>query len=140
MHSTQLICCQNEKILTFKQFSWTLVRSPNQGWNESERRGILSRFKFDGMIALAFNHHLTIAKNIPLEESIKWLINFAPRGIIEFVPKEDETIKKMLQLREDIFIDYNENNFRKILEVNAKIIRKNKVSSSGRVLYEYSTI
>ena len=73
--------------------------SPNQGWNESERRGILSRFKFDGMIALAFNHHLTIAKNIPLEESIKWLINFAPRGIIEFVPKEDETIKKMLQLR-----------------------------------------
>ena len=39
--------------------------------------------------------------------------NFAPRGIIEFVPKEDETIKKMLQLREDIFIDYNENNFRK---------------------------
>ena len=114
--------------------------SPNQGWNESERRGILSRFKFDGMIALAFNHHLTIAKNIPLEESIKWLINFAPRGIIEFVPKEDETIKKMLQLREDIFIDYNENNFRKNLEVNAKIIRKNKVSSSGRVLYEYSTI
>ena len=44
----------------------------------------------------------------------------------------------MLQLREDIFIDYNENNFRKILEVNAKIIRKNKVAPQEE--YYMSTV
>jgi ribosomal protein L11 methylase PrmA len=130
-----------QKNLNFKTvFMDASNPSSNQGWNESERKGIIKRFKFDGMIALAFNHHLTIAKNVPLNESLKWLINFAPRGIIEFVPKEDETIKKMLQLREDIFEDYNEHNFRKILEAYTKIVEINKVSSSGRALYEYSTI
>ena len=114
--------------------------SPNQGWNEQERKGLSQRIKFDGMIALAFNHHLAIAKNIPLEESIKWLVSFAPKGIIEFVPKEDETVKKMLQLREDIFSQYNEDIFKNILGKFTKITSKNVVSSSGRALYEFDIL
>ena len=50
------------------------------------------------MLSLAFEHHLTIAKNIPLDQVIKWLVSIAPRGLIEFVPKNDETIKKMIIL------------------------------------------
>ena len=46
------------------------------------------------MIALAFEHHLAIAKNIPLDQLINWLTSLAPRGLIEFVPKEDITVKK----------------------------------------------
>ena len=114
--------------------------SPNQGWNEKERKGLLKRIQFDGMIALAFNHHLSIAKNIPLEDSIKWLISFAPKGIIEFVPKDDITIKKMLQIREDIFENYNITIFEQILGKNTRIVSKNEVSSSGRILYEYSIL
>ena len=114
--------------------------STNQGWNEQERKGLSQRIKFDGMIALAFNHHLAIAKNIPLEESIKWLVSFAPKGIIEFVPKEDETVKKMLQLREDIFSQYNEDIFKNILGKFTKITSKNVVSSSGRALYEFDIL
>ena len=114
--------------------------SPNQGWSQQERKGLIERLKFDGMIALAFNHHLTIAKNIPLEDSIRWLVNFAPRGIIEFVPKNDETIKKMLQVREDIFINYNEETFKNILTKYSKILSKKVVSSSGRTLYEFNSL
>ena len=114
--------------------------SPNQGWNQQERKGLIERLKFDGMIALAFNHHLTIAKNIPLEDSIRWLVNFAPRGIIEFVPKNDETVKKMLQVREDIFINYNEETFKNILTNYSNILSKEVVSSSGRTLYEFSSL
>lgn len=112
--------------------------SPNQGWNENERKSMSKRFRFDGMIALAFNHHLAIAKNIPLQHSLKWLMSFAPRGIVEFVPKHDETVRKMLQLREDIFPNYDEENFKNIIETESKIVSKNVVSSSGRTLYEYS--
>jgi len=114
--------------------------SPNQGWDESERKNLFSRSKFDGIIALALIHHLCIAKNIPLEEAINWLVSYAPKGIIEFVPKNDETIKRMLQIRKDIFTQYNKENFEKLLNKKAKITYMQKVSSSGRTLYEYSKI
>ena len=65
-------------------------------------------------------------------------MSFAPRGIVEFVPKHDETVRKMLQLREDIFPNYDEENFKNIIETESKIVSKNVVSSSGRTLYEYS--
>ena len=43
------------------------------------------------------------------------MANIAPRGLIEFVPKNDETIKKMLLLKGDIFKDYNEENFKNLI-------------------------
>ena len=111
--------------------------SSNIGWNELERKSFNKRANFDGLLALAFEHHLAIAKNIPLEDTINWLINLAPRGLIEFVPKNDETIQKMLKFKGDIFPDYNENNFRDFIEKKARIISINQVTSSGRKIYEY---
>ena len=43
----------------------------------------------------------------------------------------------MLYLKGDIFEDYNENNFKKILLNHTKIISETQVSSSGRKLFEY---
>jgi ribosomal protein L11 methylase PrmA len=111
--------------------------SPNIGWNQKERYGFLERANFDAIIALAFEHHLSIAKNIPLHDVVKWLVSLAPRGLIEFVPKNDETIKKMLEFKGDIFPDYNEENFEKYLSENCRIISKNIISKSKRTLYEY---
>ena len=114
--------------------------SSNLGWYQKERKGFLERNDFDGMLSLAFEHHLTIAKNIPLDQVIKWLVSTAPRGLIEFVPKTDETIKNMIILKGDIFPDYNEENFRKILENKSTIISETKISESGRKIFEYSKI
>ena len=114
--------------------------SSNLGWNETERKGFKARAKFDGMLALAFEHHLAIAKNIPLEQTLKWLINIAPKGLIEFVPKNDETIKKMLLLKGDIFNDYNEQNFKDIILKKAKIVSEHNVSESGRKIFEYNVL
>ena len=46
----------------------------------------------------------------------------------------------MLQLKNDIFPNYNEENFVSYLEAKTKIISKKQVSSSGRIVYEYSHI
>ena len=92
------------------------------------------------MLALAFEHHLAIAKNIPLDQVIEFLTNIAPRGLIEFVPKEDNTIKKMLSLKGDIFKDYNELNFKNILSKVSKIESEKTVSAFGRKIFEYSKI
>jgi len=113
--------------------------SSNLGWAQNERKGYLERINFSGMLSLAFEHHLAIAKNIPLDHVVKWLINTAPRGLIEFVPKNDQTITKMLSLKGDIFKDYNEQNFKNLINKDAKIISEKVISDSGRKIFEYST-
>jgi ribosomal protein L11 methylase PrmA len=114
--------------------------SPNQGWRQAERLGFQERNMADGIIALAFIHHLAIAKNIPLDQIVTWITGIAPRGLIEFVPKSDITVGKMLALREDIFSDYSEENFIKILSSQVNILSSQTVSSSGRTIFEYSSI
>jgi ribosomal protein L11 methylase PrmA len=111
--------------------------SSNIGWFQKERKGFIERANFDAILALAFEHHLAIAKNIPLNEVVTWLISLAPKGLIEFVPKEDETIKKMLELKGDIFPDYTEKNFENYLLKNAEIVSKKVISKSKRTIYEY---
>ena len=111
--------------------------SPNIGWNNLERKSFNNRAMFDGLIALAFEHHLAIAKNIPLKDVIEWIVSLAPKGLIEFVPKNDDTIKKMLEFKGDIFPNYTEENFQKFLQNKSKIVSSTKISNSGRIIYEY---
>ena len=110
--------------------------SSKLGWNEKERNSFNERINFDAMIALAFQHHLALANNIPLDETIKWLMNIAPIGLIEFVNKNDETVKKMLSLKGDIFPNYNIENFEKNILKNGKIVNKTIISDT-RILYEF---
>jgi len=111
--------------------------SPSQGWRGRERKSLEFRGKPDALLALAFEHHLAIGRNIPIREVVDWLTSLAPHGVIEFVQKNDSTIEKMLALREDIFHDYNELTFSTELDRVARIVRKVQVSDSGRVLYWY---
>jgi ribosomal protein L11 methylase PrmA len=111
--------------------------SPVQGWMQLEREGFAERTKADALIALAFEHHLAIAKNIPLKQVIQWLVDIAPQGVIEFVPKLDSTIQKMLALREDIFSDYSIEAFEMYLNQTSKIVQKHFISEDGRCLFWY---
>jgi ribosomal protein L11 methylase PrmA len=109
--------------------------SPDQGWQLSERGGLQSRASGDAMIALAFEHHLAIGHNVPLDKVIDWLIGLAPTGVIEFVQKTDPTVQEMLALREDIFDTYNEQNFSSLIQQRARIVKSETVSGTGRRLY-----
>lgn len=111
--------------------------SPSQGWLQAERPGFAERFTADAVIALAFEHHLTIAHNAPISDVINWITRLAPHGIIEFVPKSDPTIQKMLALREDIFPEYTKDNFEKILTSRTVVDGVQEISASGRVLYAF---
>jgi ribosomal protein L11 methylase PrmA len=102
-----------------------------------ERTGFDERVKADGLLALAFEHHLAIAHNVPLDQLVRWLVSLAPTGVIEFVPKTDPTVQKMLALREDIFRNYEASEFERLLATAAEIVRAEVVSQSGRVLFQY---
>lgn len=112
--------------------------SPSQGWMQTERGGFAERYSSDAVLALAFEHHLAIAHNVPLDQVLRWIVNIAPQGVIEFVPKTDPTIQKMLALREDIFTEYTEEHFALALANLAKPVRREAVTASGRTLYWYA--
>ena len=80
---------------------------------------------------------MAIAKNIPLEDVVSWITSLAPKGIIEFVPKNDTTIQSMIKLKGDIFPNYNLENFKNFLLRNTKITSEKIVSKSGRTLFSF---
>lgn len=112
--------------------------SPNQGWAQSERQGLRERAKGDAVMGLALIHHLAVAKNLPLAGVIEWLIDMAPQGVIEFVPKTDPMVQRLLQIREDIFDDYDQASFEQHLASRARTVKSVKVSSRGRTLYWFN--
>jgi ribosomal protein L11 methylase PrmA len=111
--------------------------SPDQGWRQCERAGFDKRAQADALIALAFEHHLAIGRNVPLDQVLAWLTGLAPRGVIEFVQKTDSTIQQMLALRDDIFSDYSEEVFTAQLAKRARIVRCETISAEGRRLFWY---
>lgn len=112
--------------------------TPDMGWRQTERKGFGDRAKVDGVIALAVLHHMVISGNLPLEDAIDWIISRAPEGIIEFVPKRDPMVKGLLAMRDDIFPDYNEDNFRRLVSSRARIDGEHFFESNGRLLVSYS--
>jgi ribosomal protein L11 methylase PrmA len=111
--------------------------SPAQGWNGAERKALQQRGKCDAVLALAFVHHLAIGRNVPLDWVVEWITGLSPRGLIEFVPKDDPTIRKMLAFREDIFSDYSEPAFEAALGKRARICNVETISRTGRKIYAY---
>jgi ribosomal protein L11 methylase PrmA len=125
----------HEQYLAFQSLFFDAANpAPNQGWNERERSGLQARAAADAVLALAFIHHLAIARNIPLDQLVDWITNLAPAGIIEFVPKSDPMVQSLLCRREDIFSDYTKEDFLNYVENRATIVNTATVSSSGRLL------
>ena len=78
------------------------------------------------LIKNQLNDILSLIPNIPLEDVVDWITSLAPKGIIEFVPKNDVTIQSMLKLKGDIFPNYNLENFKKFLSNKEKITSDSK--------------
>ncbi len=112
--------------------------SSNQGWNQAERKGLKERVNADAVLGLAVIHHMAIGRNIPLRSVVDWFLDLAPHGIIEFVPKSDPMVQQMLQNRDDVFLDYDESNFRAYLGTRATTIAEHRFTENGRLLVAYS--
>jgi ribosomal protein L11 methylase PrmA len=109
--------------------------SPSQGWHERERRGLVERGNADVLLGLALIHHLAIGRNVPLPMVLDLFADLASDAIVEWVPREDPMVKRMLASREDVFDDYTEEGFRKAAEARFEILSREPIESSGRVLY-----
>ena len=68
---------------------------PAIGWKIKKES--LERGPVDTVLALALVHHLVISNNLPLEELRDFFASICSKLIIEFVPKSDSQVKKLLQ-------------------------------------------
>ena len=87
------------------------------------------------ILALALIHHLAIANNVPLERIAGSFHALAPSLLIEFVPKGDPMVERLLATREDIFPDYTGEGFERSFGKRFSIVRREPIAGSDRVLY-----
>lgn len=109
--------------------------SAGVGWANEERLSLAKRGPADLVMALALAHHLAIGNNISLTMIARYLASVTEWLIIEFVPKEDSQIKRLLVAREDIFVGYNLDQFECDFSSYFVIKHKEPISDSIRTLY-----
>lgn len=109
--------------------------SANIGWANRERDALAARGPADLLLALALIHHLALSNNTPLPGISAYLRELGSSLIIEFVPKSDSQVQKMLASREDIFPDYTPAGFEAAFSQHWEIVDRNPVADSDRVLY-----
>jgi SAM-dependent methyltransferase len=109
--------------------------SPGLGWANAERRSLADRADADVVLALALVHHLAIARNVPLAEIGRLFARLAPHAIVEFVPKEDSMVQRLLATREDVFPEYTLEGFRRAVGSAFEIVEEVPIAGSVRVLF-----
>lgn len=105
------------------------------GWNARERAPLFERFSPDLIMGLAVIHHLRISAGVSMEFLARFFEDKARDLILEFVPKQDPMVRRLLQSREDIFHDYDETSFEAAFGRAFTILRKSPLPQSPRTLY-----
>jgi len=109
--------------------------SPAQGWAHQERKSFQARGPASVVMALALVHHLAISNNLPLCKIADFLSTLGRFLIIEFVPKTDSQVQRLLQSRKDIFPDYTQEGFEKTFADFFSVEKNTPVAGSERTLY-----
>jgi ribosomal protein L11 methylase PrmA len=128
--------CKQEKQAKLLPLRLDLTNpSPSIGWAHDERDSLAARGPADAVMALALIHHLAISNNVTLPSVAEFFHRLGKSLIIEFVPKQDPQVKRLLLSREDIFDQYCQESFEYAFEQFFTIEQARHVGSDGRVLY-----
>ena len=109
--------------------------SPALGWAHRERHSLEQRGPADALLALALVHHLAIGHNLPLGRIAEFLVRLGRTLVIEFVPKSDSQVQRMLRSRPDIFPCYTREGFEAAFRTSFEIDAVHPVAGSERLLY-----
>jgi hypothetical protein len=100
---------------------------------------LMQRGPTDSILALALIHHLVISNNMPLKKIASFFSTICSSLIIEFVPKTDSQVQKLLSTREDIFPDYTQSNFESVFRQFFNIQQSEKIKESDRKIYRMTS-
>jgi ribosomal protein L11 methylase PrmA len=109
--------------------------TPALGWQSEERLSFFERGPADLVLALALAHHLVIGNNVPFQSLAAFFSRICKALVIEFIPKEDPQIQRMLLYRKDIFGDYRQDSFENAFREHFEILHTVNIQESQRILY-----
>lgn len=109
--------------------------SPGLGWAHRERETLLARGPADLVMALALVHHLAIGNNVPLPLVAEFLAQAGRFAIVEFVPRQDPQVQRLLASRRHDFPDYEEDGLIAALQPRFVTLERVPLVHSSRVLY-----
>jgi hypothetical protein len=109
--------------------------SPGIGWQNQERMSLAERGPADVVLALALIHHLAISNNTPFAKIAEFFASICDSLIVEFVPKSDSQVQRLLATREDIFVDYTQQAFESEFARRFVVERSQPITGSERILY-----
>ena len=109
--------------------------SPGLGWSNGERDSALMRSKCDVLMALALIHHIALSNNVPLGKIAFLFSELCNYLVLEFVPKQDSQVIRLLATREDVFPNYTFEGFEAAFTEYFKIERCEPIEGTERKLY-----
>jgi ribosomal protein L11 methylase PrmA len=109
--------------------------STGMGWAGTERKSLEERGPADCVMALALVHHLAISNNVPLALLADYFSRLGKALIVEFIPKEDTQVKRLLSSRKDIFPNYAVHGFEEAFKTRFVLKRRDSITGSLRTLY-----
>lgn len=109
--------------------------SPGIGWQHEERMSLMDRGPADAVLCLALIHHLAISNNLPLDKVAEFLNGTGKSLIIEFVPKSDQQVQRLLASREDIFVQYTQEHFEAAFAQHFQTVASEQLPDSDRTIY-----
>lgn len=128
--------CKNSGITNVLPLIQDLTNpAPAIGWEHNERMSLLERCNADACLALALIHHLAISNNLPLTKIASFFSKATNYLIIEFVPKSDSQVRHLLKTRDDIFPNYNQEQFEHSFGEYFTIFSKDTIGNSDRTMY-----
>lgn len=109
--------------------------SSSLGWASKERLSLVERGPADAVFALALVHHLAIGNNLPLIDIADFFSKIGTWLLVEYVPKQDPQVQRMLTSRRDIFTDYTQEGFEKAFKRFFIILSAQTIEDSARRIY-----
>jgi len=109
--------------------------TPAIGWENRERESLPERGPVDAALALALLHHLAISNNLPFPKIAEFLRRICRWLVIEFVPKTDSQVQRLLATREDIFDHYIQSDFEEQFSRSFLIVKVAPIKGTERTLY-----
>lgn len=109
--------------------------SPAIGWHNTEHMSFVQRGPADMLVSLALIHHLAIGHNVSLQKIASLFRDLSSTAVIEFVPKSDPQVRRLLSMRKDIFSDYTEENFLATFNNYFTVEQAVNIVGSDRTLY-----
>jgi SAM-dependent methyltransferase len=109
--------------------------TPGLGWRRTERRPLEERVRPDAVLALALVHHLTLGRNLPLDEVVDAMAALGGHLVVEFPTLEDPMVAAILGRKATHSAGWHPSAFEGLLGRHYVIAERMPLPGGTRILY-----